>query len=456
MDWMKNLAMFHQMREKAEEARSKERLDDYKMQIVRNLMQKNQMLGEIEKKLTRMEDGDDPVQQKIMDKISLLETAVTSRSTMRQEMGGTERKVNDMIDYMMYNMSVLQQMVNNVAQMQRMQHQNAQETNRIIQSLPQILANANFQSGQDVTFAKNRVKKQKKRIEESRESSSESDRVNKPKRKKTKKEMTILSHRLDGKKQGDNSQIKNNRDNKREPSQLPKLNIPQDKSQTRQDSIDSDEKIEIDQANKNQGRKDITPSNQNTPFGKSGQAGGTPLKTLTGQVTQHPLLARGQSGNTGLKSGINNPLADAASMSQQHTKELKKAEGEEEESSKFQESMNGDSMKVSNLGSQHNKTMHKDDSMVQSEGGKAQNKSALEKSKYGGRRESRMKSENRGLNQDITILNLLTGVKDKQNFSGNLLSKNNSAENKPILPPLEENILPKMDESPGNLSPIAK
>jgi hypothetical protein len=157
MEWMQNLSLFHQMREKAEEARSKDRMDDYKMQIVRSLMEKNRMMEEIEQKLVRMEEGDDPVQQKILEKIARLEESIERRGMMRANGGGpSDGKVNQMMDYMMYNMSVLQQMVTNVAQMQRAQMEHNMETNRVLESLPQILQHAGYQGASDVLTEKNR------------------------------------------------------------------------------------------------------------------------------------------------------------------------------------------------------------------------------------------------------------------------------------------------------------
>ena len=151
MEWMKNLSLFHQMREKGEDGRAKDKLEDYKMQIVRSLMEKNKMMEEIEQKLVRMEEGDDPVQQKILEKIAHLEQTVTQRGMVRKAAGANESKMNQMMDYMMYNMSVLQQMVTNVAQMQRTQYEHNQETNRVIQSLPQILTHSKYQGGNEVS-----------------------------------------------------------------------------------------------------------------------------------------------------------------------------------------------------------------------------------------------------------------------------------------------------------------
>ena len=61
--------MFHQMREKADESRNKDKQEDYKMHILKTLMEKNRMLEEIEHKIDKVEGGDDPVQLRLLDKI---------------------------------------------------------------------------------------------------------------------------------------------------------------------------------------------------------------------------------------------------------------------------------------------------------------------------------------------------------------------------------------------------
>lgn len=149
MQWMKNLALFHQMKEKTEESRAKHKLEDYKMHIVRSLMQKNQMLEEMETKLTRMDKGDDPVQNKILDKMHELERAVEGKAGLRKQALTSEGKLNQMMDFMMYNMSALQQMVFNVAQMQKSQLQSTQQVNKMMENLPQILSQVRYQHNED-------------------------------------------------------------------------------------------------------------------------------------------------------------------------------------------------------------------------------------------------------------------------------------------------------------------
>ena len=134
------------MREKAEENKSKQKLEDYKMHIVRSLMQKNQTLEEIETKLTRMEKGDDPVQNKILDKINELEKVVESKQNSKKLASTNDNKINQMMDYMMYNMSSLQQMMYSVAQMQKAQYESSKNINNMISSLPQILSHVQYQN----------------------------------------------------------------------------------------------------------------------------------------------------------------------------------------------------------------------------------------------------------------------------------------------------------------------
>lgn len=146
VQWMKNLSMFHQLRERVEDGRAKDKLEDYKLQIVKGLMQKNQILEELEKKVDQMEQGQDPQQAELLKKIEQLELAIAKKKKGGSDPGKDEGKMNQAIDFMMYNMSVLQQMVNNVAQMQKTQMEHVQHTNKVIQSLPQIIAHLNYQT----------------------------------------------------------------------------------------------------------------------------------------------------------------------------------------------------------------------------------------------------------------------------------------------------------------------
>jgi hypothetical protein len=412
MEWMKNLSLFHQMREKAEENRSKEKLDDYKMQIVRSLMQKNKMLEEIEGKLTKVENGDDPVQEKLIEKIQTLEKAVTNRAMLKKEIGQSEGKLNQMLDYMMYNMSTLQQMVQNVAQMQRMQYQHSQETNRVIQSLPQILKNANYQSGADISSRKRDTKVKPKPSQSPDGSNDES-----PKRKligKKKKSIDISkisSIHGDGKlKKPDpkSTDQKGSRgDGHKKTQTFGKLPSPK----SPKDSINSDDEVIMDDVGKNPGNRLHVPGKQNTLGNSNKVSGQTPGKSDQKQPATGPLLNRGRSGMTGnTKSQPNNPQADGASVYRQDTP-IKIEEGEEEQSSKQAQTIKTDSINLDQRGSQLNKTMHKDDSVALSEGVGHQNVSHNTK-KNPDRKSVRRNTEPGENKNDITVLQMLASEKN--------------------------------------------
>lgn len=453
---MKNLSMFHQMREKAEETKSKERLDDYKMQIVKNLMQKNQMLEEIEKKLTGIEGGNDPVQDKIMDKIAMLENAVTNRTALRREVGGTEGKMNQMVDYMMYNMSVLQQMVQNVAQMQRMQYENTQETNRIMQHLPQILTNARFQSGEDINDTRTKRNKTKVRRDPSSDDQDDETRGehNRPKQnKETRKISSILEPVDQAGRHKTNDNYQNLQERRRPPkNELPKINIDKGSSKKMNNTIDSDEKIDVDQIGRDNKLKRPSPLKQNTLGLSTAPAAGTPLLQKNGRNDRQPLTSRGQSGIVLTKSRSNNPLADEASLSKQRTVQKLSEEGEEEESSKFEESNKADSMVVKDNTSKLDKTVAKDDSVIHSEGRGAHNKSFAERSRFM-KNDGRRKSETGVQHGDITLLNLLSNDKPKGN---NVAGDKSFGKNNAVLPPFEGNTNGDKIISPANMSPIMK
>jgi hypothetical protein len=432
MDWMKNLALFHQMREKAEESRAKDKMDDYKMQIVRSLMQKNKMLEDIEHKLTKIEDGDDPVQQKVLEKIQALEKTVSNRTLMKKELGNSESKLNQMMDFMMYNMSTLQQMVQNVAQMQRAQYQHALETNKVIQSLPQILSNARFQSGADIP---NQIDVKKKKGMASQPTLGKLDlKSNNQKRPNDKKPMDI-------------SRISSIRgDDKSKPVEGHKPKQKDDKARHknsgsqvdrsghfgRQDSANSDDEL-LDSAGGQGGRPDGKAAAVRAGGGGA-NLGNKPGKGKAAFDLQVPgdRLNRGRSGATQqTKSGPKLGQAEGASVDRQGTP-MKAADDGEEEESQQAGSIKTDSINLNALGSQHNKTMVKDDSAVFSEGGGQHNVSLLNRSKFR-RHPSRRRTDQADGKNEVTLLDMLAHEKSNQASPGQSPGHKQAASNNPIL-----------------------
>lgn len=141
---MKNLSMFHQMREQTSETRAKDGQEEFKLAILKSIMEKNKVLEEMEAKVGRLEGGEDPVQEALVKKLEQLEALVNQKSVQRKEARQVSQKMDQMVDMMMYQMSNMQQMMTGVAQMQKLQYQQALETNKVLNSLPQLLAHSNF------------------------------------------------------------------------------------------------------------------------------------------------------------------------------------------------------------------------------------------------------------------------------------------------------------------------
>lgn len=448
MDWMKNLAMFHQMREKAEETRSKEKLDDYKMQIVRSLMQKNKMLEEIEQKLTKMEDGDDPIQQKLLDKIAALENTVASRSTLKKEMGNSEGKINQMMDFMMYNMTTLQQMVQNVAQMQRMQYQHAQETNRIIQSLPQILTNARYQSGDDIND-KNIDKTRRKKASQPQDDGSHNQGFHRPKEKGNK---SIAMSKLSSIKGSGKSKSKQ-KDNM---NYMPKDRIGSSKMMAdqqasnklsrdkRRGSIDSDEILAFENDPNKVRQRDLNTKKLNLQNSKGlsinalGQGNSTEQKKLN-------KLDRQKSEFTNLSKPLQRTqMGDGTSMKRQETP-IKINGDNDDYSSNQSRTIKTDSLNMDKFVEKSNKTMLKDDSMAMSEGNLQAN-SQLNMTRIE-RTQTRRKTENAENKNDITVLQMLAQEKSHNNPPKTEGQGDNRALKGPILEGLNDG--QKAPDQPG-------
>lgn len=409
MDWMKNLALFHQMREKVEESRAKEKMDDYKMQIVRSLMQKNRMLEEIERKLTNREDRSDPLEQQMIERVTALEKTVVGKASLGQSRGNSqESKVDQMMDFMMHNMSSLQQMMFSVSQMQKTQYQYAQETNKMIQSIPQVVSNLLYQSGIDKT--KSGGNKNAKVV------ASHLDLGRKAKGKTRQDDSKHIDISRISSINGDHNQkkkdVKSNLKNDNLKRDFKKTDEP---NREKKDSELSDDDLLSNNSKQRRNNKGPIASNQKMI-----------LKADNKDLNKHPKLGpgvdpslrkidHGRSGNSNNTKTKPKPgLEDGISVNRQETPIKNNAEGEDD-TSEHELSIKTDSIALKDKASQQNKTILKDDSVVLSEGGGQQNMSLLNKSKNT-RNLTRRKTDQGEGRHDQSILTLLANKKSDKNL----------------------------------------
>lgn len=144
-DWMEQLSNYHKIKDQVQEQKYDNFSQNYKQRILELLMDKEKMIENLGSKVQNMKNTyRNPESDPLLQKLDMLDQKVDNQIRNRNgPQGGnnqfsrqSNQKLDHMFDMMMYNMSSMQQMMMNVAEMQKNQAKLATYQTRMIQSLP--------------------------------------------------------------------------------------------------------------------------------------------------------------------------------------------------------------------------------------------------------------------------------------------------------------------------------